>query len=442
MHIRHPAAPRAPRQGREHRRAERGSALLLSLMFSGILGFSLLAYLTLVSSQNLSVTRSQAWNHAMAMSEAGVEEALTQLALSATNLAGNGWTLASGAYTKQRTMADGYYVVGISNVNPPVIYSQGYVLAPNSPAYLSPRTVRVTTQTTGLFASGLVAKGQVALVGGVRTDSFDSTDPNYSTGGTYDPTKYKDNGDVGSDGNVVGTITENGGVTVYGHVRTGPNGTDTISGQAVVGSMEWVNEGNTGIQPGWSRSDMNMDFPDVTVPFTSGATPANGTIGNTNYAVVIASGNYVMSALNLSSQQKMIVTGQASLYVSGDISMSGQSFIYLVPGARLTLYCGGSASLTGNGVANANLDALSFQYYGLPSNTSLALSGNAAFTGVIYAPEAAFSMNGGGNNTYDFVGAAVASTINMNGHFHFHYDESLGQRGPGAGYTLTSWNEI
>ena len=86
--------------------------------------------------------------------------------------------------------------------------------------------------------------------------------------------------------------------------------------------------------------------------------------------------------------------------------------------------------------------ALNFEYFGLPTNTSIALSGNAAFTGSIYAPSAALTLGGGGSTTYDFVGSTITATVTMNGHFKFHYDESLARLGPSRGYVVSSWNEI
>ena len=61
---------------------------------------------------------------------------------------------------------------------------------------------------------------------------------------------------------------------------------------------------------------------------------------------------------------------------------------------------------------------------------------------MIYAPNAAFTLNGGGNNAIDFVGASVSSTVTMNGHFNFHYDEALGRIGARRGYIITGWGEL
>ena len=70
------------------------------------------------------------------------------------------------------------------------------------------------------------------------------------------------------------------------------------------------------------------------------------------------------------------------------------------------------------------------------------LPGNGTFTGAIYAPEAAFSMSGGGGGAEDFIGASVSKTVTMNGHFNFHYDENLARIGSDTTWLVDSWEEI
>src|SRR5690606_1488851 len=108
----------------------------------------------------------------------------------------------------------------------------------------------------------------------------------------------------------------------------------------------------------------------------------------------------------------------------------------------LTVYVKNSASLSGNGIMNLSADASRFSLIGLPTCTSISLSGNAAFTGTIYAPNADVALNGGGNNTYDCVGAIVCNTADFNGHFKFHYDEKLGRNGGKAQFRIAHWSEI
>jgi hypothetical protein len=101
-----------------------------------------------------------------------------------------------------------------------------------------------------------------------------------------------------------------------------------------------------------------------------------------------------------------------------------------------------NASFGGRGVVNETGNALNFKYWGMPSNETLSLKGNAAFVGVIYAPEAAFHLGGGGQDTLDFVGACVVGSVKMNGHYNFHYDEALKQIGPASGYVVDGWREV
>src|ERR1043165_614817 len=119
----------------------RGNTLFIVLIVTGLVGFTLAAYLTLLRSQNYSTVRSQAWNATIPVIEAGVEDAFSQLnAHGSTNLACDGWTVtAGGVYypsTVKRTVGENYYIITITNFNPgtlnnfPIIESRGYVNMP------------------------------------------------------------------------------------------------------------------------------------------------------------------------------------------------------------------------------------------------------------------------------------------------------------------------
>jgi hypothetical protein len=422
-----------------------GSTLMIALVTVAVIGVSLASYLQLTSRQNVAATRSQYWNMAIPVAEAGVEEALTHLHHNGpSNLTLNGWALGAGGYSKTRHLdADSYYEVEITTAANPQVLSKGYIRQPLSTQFLKPRIVQVSTKRDGVFTKGLVAKGSINLNGqNVRSDSFESTDPLFSTGGKYDPAKFRDHGDVASNASINGILNQ-GNSDIYGHVSTGPGGSVAVGANGSAGSKAWVDGGNTGIQAGWFSDDMNVTFPEMSLPFVGGAfAPASGSLTGTNYTYVLGSGNYEMAALTMSGENVMIVTGDAVLLVTSSLSLSGRSQILLAPGATLSVYMSGSsASLGGNGIVNSG-NALDFSYYGLPSNTSLSLVGNSAFTGTIYAPSAAFSLGGGGNSVSDFSGASVTSTVVMNGHFSFHYDENLGRNGPRRGYIVTNWIEI
>jgi hypothetical protein len=140
------------------------------------------------------------------------------------------------------------------------------------------------------------------------------------------------------------------------------------------------------------------------------------------------------------------------LYVTGSINISGGTAkkgfapaeIHIAPGASLTIYMGGATtSISGNGLVNDTGVAGNFAYYGLPSNTTISITGNGAFFGTIYAPEADLNLKGSGKTSVDdFTGASITKTTTMTGNFNFHYDESLIHVSTLGGYDATAWTEL
>jgi len=465
--------------------------MTVTLLTALIIGFALASYLSLVSSQNISTMRSLAWNSAVPILEAGVEDALTHLKYHGiTNLSADNWTPTSqyggAGYLKTRHLGQSYYEVFILPMSPPQtpqIFSTGYVPAPLAPAstigmilgavtygegqegsenFMIRRRVLVNTKKEALFAKAMVAEGQINLMGNnITTDSFNSMDP--ATGGTYpnpatNPNLISDAGDVATNLELINSLSM-GNADIMGHVSTGPGGTISIGPQGVAGSKPWVQSGthNGQIQPTWSADDMNVDFPPVAIPSTtSSVSYGNYNIGSpigTNYNFVLGNGSYQVIGSG-GFKGNVLVQGNAVLYVpsGSSLSFSGQDKIVIAPGATLKLFVGcttaswsGQASIVNENIskpATGDVGALHFQYYGLPTNTQLDMTGNASFTGAIYAPSANLKLGGGGSNDYDLVGSTVTKTVTMNGHMNFHYDEALKDKGPALGYVVTAWNEL
>ena len=157
----------------------------------------------------------------------------------------------------------------------------------------------------------------------------------------------------------------------------------------------------------------------------------------TYYNYVLEDGlNYQLNGLG----GNILVLGNANLYVSSFCNVAGLTIEW---GKHLNFYSSApSVTLTGNSTANSDGTADSFAFWGTKTCTSITLNGNAGFTGTIYAPSANFVMNGGGNNTVDFIGASITKTTRLNGHFNFHYDEALQNHGPIRLFVVASWNEM
>jgi hypothetical protein len=429
----------------DKKRNDQGSVLLVVMGITFVLGLGLASYLTLMRWQYVSVARSQAWNAAMAMAEAGVEEALAQLnpgaLLFTTNIdrGANGWSLLSdGIYhAPRRTLADGYYDVVITADTYPTVYATGYVTIPTLSATIT-RSIAVTTAETSVFRGSMAARVNVDLKGNyIATDSFDSMDPLHSTNGLYYAPWHKAAGDIASTGGLINV----GNADIRGTIYTGPAGNYTMGPNGSVGDLSWPLNG--GLQPGHYKNDFNLDFPPVLPPYQTAIPPAGGTVSGTNYTWVLGNSNYMYDdsrGAKFNSGDVILVTGRARLYVTGDFLMGGQSMITIAPGASLQLYVGGANTIIGT--INNGGNCATFTYFGLPSNTSVTLAGNDVFLGSIYAPSADLGMSGGGNNRLDYQGACAVNTVSMNGHFNFHFDENLKRKGPVRGYQIASWTEL
>jgi hypothetical protein len=179
---------------------------------------------------------------------------------------------------------------------------------------------------------------------------------------------------------------------------------------------------------------------DVQEPFSGGySTPSNFTIGKVKYTYYLnQSVNYKLSSLS----GKVLVTGNATLWVTDSVSIGTGEFIEIAPGGSLKLYVSAaSATIGGSGVVNDGGFAKDFQYFGLPTNTSIDYKGNSAFYGTIYAPQATLKLGGGGTTDMDYNGSITVALLTMNGHYHVHYDESLQPSLPGA-IIVSDWNEV
>ena len=365
-----------------------GGSLIVTLLVTLFLGVTLASYLMLVSSEHTSTARSQAWNRALVMAEAGVDEALAQLnpgAFASEVSGGNGWALYDGFYQPdpaERSLAGGRYAVVYTAENPPTIYSTGYSAFHAESATLS-RVVRVTTTNAPLYSKGANAN-RITNPSGYPfyQDSYDSENPAYSDDGHYNPAEAK------------------------------------LPAQT---------------NPAVAR----IEFPDVSPPFATGLTLPSK-VGNT-YTL---SGNYYVNGnLSFPDYDRIYVPPHrtAVLYVTGDFYMAPEAEIEIADTGTLQLFVAGHRA-TVDYVDNHGTPR-NFQYYGLPGNTNVTLAQfTPSLVGSIYAPNATFIANFD-SSLFNFYGALVVNNLIFNRPFRFHFDESLA-RGLKRGFVANSWQEL
>jgi hypothetical protein len=206
-----------------------------------------------------------------------------------------------------------------------------------------------------------------------------------------------------------------------------------------VGSTVFVNNPvNRGkIESGHTANDINVYVPDPVLPstFAGGAAPPGGVIGGTNYKYVISAGDWNMGTLSLGTGERIIVTGQARLLVTGATTMGGGD-VDIAPGGNLEFYSMGNVDIKAN-VNNPGLPK-ELSVFGLKGCNNITYAGGSSFVGTVNAPQAMVTITGGSA----FYGAIIANTAKVTGGLSVHYDESLKGNPRDARFIVASYQEL
>src|SRR5687768_9690578 len=336
------------------RKSEEGAMLVGTLVMAAIMGSVIVAVTAMVIQEHRMLSRSTTWNATLPIAEAGIEEAMSHCRQVGTGLRNvNGWTNAGTNIFLSRTRTDGRYAVSISPASPPIITSTGRVFCASANQFIE-RRIQANTKGLSYFMNAVSAKRKITMAGTALVDSFDSSDPAYSTNGTYIASRKKAFGDVMTNESTPGAIDLSGQASIYGRVATGPLGTVALSNpaQVKVGSVTHVDGGGSGVQSGYYTKDMNVAFPDVIVPsvLTNAMAPFPNMVSGISYKYVLYPGeNRKLPTLTLTASEKMLVSGHAQLLVENGVSIQGS--ITIAPGASLQLYVrAGTIAISGNGV--------------------------------------------------------------------------------------------
>lgn len=283
-------------------------------------------------------------------------------------------------------------------------------------------------KTNSPFTKGAFGSVSLSMSGNCWSDSYDSD------AGTYDSQVSGDhaneNGSVGSNGNIV----IDGNAVVNGDATPGPDNS-VSGGGSVTGSTVPANE-ETEVAP----------YIYTPPPGTPSSLILSG--GTTT----LAAGTYHYASIQISGHAKLILGendgDELTIYVDGDILISGQGEITISTGASVTIHHGGTTvhvgdpdlKMSGQGITNDN---------GLPSTLiiysaadQIDISGKSDFHGVIYAPNAIIDFAGNA----DFYGSMTGSQILAagSGKGGLHYDEALARLNIEGqeGFEIKSWREF
>ncbi|MDP3703673.1 MAG: hypothetical protein Q8R78_04740 [Candidatus Omnitrophota bacterium] len=338
--------------------------------------------------------QSVAWNRALALAEASVDETMMKQHVGDfTNLA----TVA---------MSDGTYWADVSPTGAP----WQYLVNGHGMQQAVQRDLEVITQLTptSIFQFALFGHQRVYLDGDVITDSYDSRLA------PYDPNTAGQNGDIGTNSSTVGGVVVDGDSIINGQIAVGPNVSDPTTVVTINGTSAVI----TGSPPLVSQS-VAMPMPAVVIP--AWLTCTDLTVNaNQTYVLSAAAGPYCFNNLVVLGGAELTTDGPVKVYVTNYFHATGNTTIG-VPGnpSYLTMLLTAASQATIDG----------------------SMGGTTEFYGGLYAPNADIDI-GGNAEVY---GSVIAQEVVTSGTPHIHYDESLGDLMDPIGLykvKVLSWREL
>ena len=253
--------------------------------------------------------------------------------------------------------------------------------------------------------------------GHAYTDSYDSSVAPWTGEGNMQ------NGDVGTNSIDNGDLDAGNG-SIYGDAIVGEGGDPNI----VISSGPHGNiTGSETVLP------ETFLMPSVTDP---GPGTSVGILSSSN----TISTDTRVDSISIASQSTITISGDVTLYVDGDIHISGQAKIDIPVGSSLTIYASGTIHMAGQGIVNQNAKPENLIIYGTDDCNNVHFSGQADFYGAIYAPKANFDFSG----QADIYGSIIGDTVAISGQGDIHYDENLKKLGSEtvSGFKVISWKNL
>ncbi len=294
-------------------------------------------------------------------------------------------------------------------------------------------TSKLTRQLQGTFGGSQMfgyaafSRGTFFMSNSATVDSYNSN----NNGTDYDPAHPNSNGDIGTNGTTAGIINMSNSATINGDASTGPHGTISLNNSASV----------TGTQ----TSANLIGLPWVSVPSALSSLSSGGAINRDDQTgdLTLSAGNYKYDSVTLSNSSKLVINGDVTLYVHGNIATSNSTQVQIVNGGSLTLYTDGtitmSNSSTFNNISKNPSKVMIYSTYS--SGTGLSLGNSTTLYAGVYMPNADYT----GSNSAEIMGALVAKVVSLSNSDKIHYDEAMASLiNPFASSSLSvvNWQEL
>lgn len=267
-----------------------------------------------------------------------------------------------------------------------------------------------------VYAHGFVSLGAIGLSGDLSLDSYDSSAGTYlsqalniDAEGTY---AGKDglitsNSSISAGGNAVirGDIQPGPGELFYDHRRTFHDGNEVPLTEPLVlpppskAEFDYAHANNRNAEITSIGGNVSYDPNTKALVIEGGA------------QVTFPPGNYFFSSIRVAGNSSVTVTGATKIYVTGNMEMSGGTFVNTTQRAK-----------------NFEIIAYPYEYDNVtpPTEPTALFAGGNGSALTVYAPEHNITLK---SDKGEFYGALTAKNLTMQG-MSLHYDTSLATEPP------------
>ena len=279
------------------------------------------------------------------------------------------------------------------------------------------RTVSCTLQLQGPFEAAIFTKDGMELNNSAVVDWYNNTEDDKIM-------------QIGTNNTASGSVVLRNSATVYGDVVVGLGGNPGI----VINDYGATVTGDT-----CALTERYVMQP-ITVPEWLESLPSSGAIPNdTNDTTITTSARY--SSIDLGNSETVIIRGDVTLYITGDIILGNSAELGIENDASLILYLAGDFEGKNSSIVNNETqDPQKLKIYGLDSCETIQFKNSADFYGAIYAPNADVIMHNSGN----VYGAVISKSFEQKNSATFNYDvllRDVSTNDEAVYFTITNWHE-
>ncbi len=384
--------------------------LVIGVIVMAFLLLLVLPFLYQLSAENRLTDKSFKSSTALSLAEAGIERALWELNFGDITTWDGDSSLRTLTVTSFQTPSGniaGDFEIKVYNpeTKQPVVESRGLVSYSDSALMAKATRAELAEIKYDPWNFAVFGDDDLDFSSAAEVDSYDSNN------GPYGGANVGAEGNIGTNGDLYGCIDMCSNSKVYGDAYTGP-GTDPESLIITQGTAYIDGEKKSLFE----EKEMPSVKPPEGLPFMGGYTLGVGDVGT-----ISSSGEF--TSFVLGNNSTLTITSDATLYITGDFTMSSNSQLNIADGVNVTFYLGGTFTQASNSqFNNLSQDPTSLLILGTDSfNGTMTWNSNTDFYGAVYVPRAHVDFN----SNIDFYGSISAGTFEFNSNARFHYDLAL-----------------